>query len=162
VYDQVGGTLTAGAELPLRAALRARLAVSGAFDDFPRSGGADGLVAFGTFERRRDATLRLSAGLWRSLGVRAALGLTYELARRWSTADNAELRYYPYVDHRVLASLRVGDGGNPWRAASAGEAGHVALPYRDLGQRSLLWDDSMRRLLRQEEDLAAECGCVVP
>jgi hypothetical protein len=46
VYDQVGGTLTAGGELPLRAALRARLAVSGAFDDFPRSGGVDGLVAF--------------------------------------------------------------------------------------------------------------------
>jgi hypothetical protein len=162
VHDQVGGTLTAAGELPLGASLRARLAASGAFDDFPRSGGADGLIAFGTADRRRDATLRLSAGLWRSLGPRAALGLTYELARRWSTADNAALRYYPYVDHRVLVALRVGDAGNPWRPRSPEVPGRVALPYRDLGLRSVVWDDSMRRLLRQEEDLAADCGCVVP
>jgi len=42
VHDQVGGTVTAAGELPLGTALRARLAISGAFDDFPRSGGADG------------------------------------------------------------------------------------------------------------------------
>jgi len=162
VHDQVGGTLTAAAEIPLRGSLRARLAASGAVDDFQHSGGPDGLIAFGTTERRRDATLRLSAGLWRSLGARAALGLTYELARRWSTADNAALRYYPYVDHRVLVSLRVGDGGNPWRARNAEDPDHVALPYRDLAERSVLWDDHMRRLLRQEEDLAADCGCLVP
>jgi len=44
----------------------------------------------------------------------------------------------------------------------AADARRVALPYRDLGERSVLWDDSMRRLLRQEEDLAADCGCAVP
>jgi hypothetical protein len=162
VHDQVGGTLTAAGELPLRASLRARLAVSGAYDDFPRSGSLDGLVAFGTTDRRRDVTLRLSAGIWRALGARVALGLTYELARRWSTADSGVLRYYPYVDHRVLVSLRLGDGGNPWRARSARDPGRVALPYQDLGKRSVLWDDQMRRLLRQEEDLAADCGCIVP
>jgi hypothetical protein len=162
VHDQVGGTLTAGGELPLRASLRARLALAGALDDFPRSGGADGLVAFGTTERRRDVSMRLSAGIWRPLNARAALGLTYELARRWSTADNAGLRYYPYADHRVLVSLRVGDGGNPWRPRSPEIPDRVALPYRDLGERSVLWDDQMRRLLRQEEDLAADCGCIVP
>jgi hypothetical protein len=162
VHDQVGGTLTAAGELLLRASLRARLAVSGAYDGFPRSGGADGLVAFGATERRRDVTVRLSAGLWRPIDARAALGLTYELARRWSTADNGVLRYYPYIDHRVLVSLRFGDGGNPWRPRSPEAPGRVALPYRDLGGLSVLWDDPMRRLLRQEEDLAADCGCVVP
>jgi hypothetical protein len=162
VHDQVGGTLTAGGELPLRASLRARLALSGAYDGFPRSGGPDGLVAFGTTERRRDATVRLSAGIWHSLDARAAVGLAYEYARRWSTADNAELRYYPYVDHRLLVSLRLGDGGNPWRARSSEASGRVALPYRGLAEQSVLWDDQMRRLLRQEEDLAADCGCTVP
>jgi hypothetical protein len=162
VHDQLGGTLSASGELPLAASLRVRLALSGAVDDFPRSGGAFGLIAFGTADRRRDATLRVSAGLRRPLGGRAALGITYELARRWSTADNAELRYYPYVDHRVLVSLRFGDGGNPWRPRNPDFPGRVALPYRDPGQRSVLWDDSMRPLLRQEEDLAADCGCVVP
>ena len=162
VHDQVGGTLTAAGELPLSTSLRARLAVSGAFDDFPRSGGPDGLIAFGTTDRRRDVTLRLSAGLWHPLGARAALGLTYELARRWSTADNGVLRYYPYADHRVLASLRFGDGGNPWRVRSAKAPGRVALPYRDLGEESVLWDNQVRRLLRQEEDLTADCGCLVP
>ena len=162
VHDQVGGTLTAAGELPLRTSLRARLAVSGGYDDFPRSGGTDGLIAFGTTDRRRDVTLRLSAGIWRPLGARAALGLTYELARRWSTADNGILRYYPYVDHRVLVSLRVGDGGNPWRPRRPEVPGRVALPWRDVGPQSVLWDDQMRRLLRQEEDLAADCGCIVP
>jgi hypothetical protein len=162
VHDQVGGTLTAAGELPLGASLRARLAAAGAYDDFPRSGGPDGFIAFGTTDRRRDVTLRLSAGVWRPLGARAALGLTYELARRWSTADNAVLRYYPYVDHRVLVSLRVGDGGNPWRRRSPEVPGRVALPWRDAGPQSVLWDDQMRRLLRQEEDLAADCGCLVP
>jgi hypothetical protein len=162
VHDQVGGTLTAAGELPLRASLRARLAVAGAFDDFPRSGGRDGLIAFGTTGQRRDATLRLSAGLWHSLGAGAAVGLTYELARRWSTADNAQLRYYPYVDHRLLVSFRVGDGGNPWRRGSTAARDRVAIPYRSVGDSSVLWDDQMRRLLRQEEDLAADCGCIVP
>jgi hypothetical protein len=162
VHDQVGGTLTAAGDLPLRASLRARLAASGAYDDFPRSGGPDGLIAFGTVDRRRDVTLRLSAGIWRPLGARAALGLTYELARRWSTADSGAIRYYPYVDHRVLVSLRVGDGGNPWRRRSPEVPGRVALPWRDAGPQSVLWDDQMRRLLRQEEDLAADCGCIVP
>jgi hypothetical protein len=161
VYDQVGGTLSAAGDLPLSASLRARLAAAGAYDDFPRSGGPDGLVAFGTTDRRRDVTLRLSAGIWHPLGARAALGLTYELARRWSTADSGAVRYYPYVDHRVLVSLRLGDGGNPWRARSAEDPGRVALPYRDLAERSVLWDDQMRRLLRQEEDLATDCGCTV-
>jgi hypothetical protein len=162
VHDQVGGTATAAGELPLRASLRARLAVSGAYDDFHRSGGPDGLIAFGTTERRRDVTVRLSAAIWRSLNPWAAVGLTYELARRWSTADNAVLRYYPYVDHRVLVSLRAGDGGNPWRPRSPETPGRVALPWRGVGRQSVLWDDQMRRLLRQEEDLAADCGCIVP
>jgi hypothetical protein len=162
VYDQVGGTLSAASDLPLRASLRARLAAAGAYDDFPRSGGPDGLVAFGTTARRRDVTLRLSGAIWHPLGARAALGLTYELARRWSTADSGVVRYYPYVDHRVLVSLRLADGGNPWRARSAEDPGRVALPYRDVAEQSVLWDEQMRRLLRQEEDLATDCGCTVP
>jgi len=162
VHDQVGGTLTAATDLPMRASLRARLALSGAFDDFPRSGGADGLVAFGTTERRRDVAVRLSAGLWRPLHTHAAIGLTYELARRWSTADSPGLRYYPYVEHRLLVALRVGDGGNPWRARSWEAPGRVALPWQDLEEWSVLRDDPVRQLLRREEDLGADCGCIVP
>jgi hypothetical protein len=146
----------------MRASLRARLALSGAFDDFPRSGGADGLVAFGTTERRRDVAVRLSAGLWRPLHTHAAIGLTYELARRWSTADSPGLRYYPYVEHRLLVALRVGDGGNPWRARSWEAPGRVALPWQDLEEWSVLRDDPVRQLLRREEDLGADCGCIVP
>jgi len=66
------------------------------------------------------------------------------------------------IPRRALLDLLDPDGGNPWRARSAEEAGRVALPYRDLAEQSVLWDDQMRRLLRQEEDLAANCGCSVP
>jgi hypothetical protein len=142
--------------------LRARLALSGAYDDFPRSGGVDGLVAFGTTDRRRDGTLRLSAGLWRPLGRHAALGLGYEYARRWSTADAVGIRYYPYTDHRLLLSLRAGLATNPWRAPARDVPGRVALPWRDLEEWSVLRDDPVRQMLRREEDLGADCGCVVP
>jgi hypothetical protein len=162
VHDQAGGTLSAATELPLRARLRARLALAGALDDFPRSGGIDGLVAFGTPEKRRDATVRLSAALWRPVHARAALGLTYEYARRWSTADSPVLRYYPYVEHRLVVLLRAGAASNPWRARSRAPAGRVALPWRDLEEWSVLADDPVRQLLRREEDLGADCGCVVP
>jgi hypothetical protein len=163
VHDQVGGTLTAATDLPVRAGLRARFVLSGSIDDFPHSGGQDGLAAFGTAERRRDATVRLSAGLWHPLTATVALGLTYELGRRWSTADAPGLRYYPYVDHRLLVSLRIAAGGNPWRARSRAAApDRVQLPYRDVGEWSVLWDDQLRRLLREEEDLGADCGCTVP
>jgi hypothetical protein len=162
VHDQVGGTLTTATDIPVRAALRARLALSGAFDDFPSSGGVDGLVAFGTTDRRLDVTVRLSAGLWRALGAHAALGLTYEYARRWSTADSPDVRYYPYVDHRLLVTLRGGAAGNPWRARGREAPDRVALPYRDLEEWSVLRDDPVRQMLRREEDLGADCGCVVP
>jgi hypothetical protein len=163
VHDQVGGTLTAATELPLRAGLRGRFVVSGSIDDFPHSGGLDGLAAFGTTERRRDVTVRVSAGLWHPLSAVAALGLTYELGRRWSTADTPGLRYYPYVDQRLLVSLRFAAGGNPWRARRrTGTPDRVELPYRDVGEWSVLWDDQLRRLLREEEDLGADCGCTVP
>jgi hypothetical protein len=162
VHDQVGATVTTATELPLRGRLRARLALSGAFDDFPHSGGIDGLVAFGTVAARRDVTLRLSGGLWRPLHDRAALGLTYEYARRWSTADSPVLRYYPYVEHRLVVLLRAGAASNPWRARSRAPAGRVALPWRDLEEWSVLADDPVRQLLRREEDLGADCGCVVP
>jgi hypothetical protein len=161
VHDQLGGTVTVATDVPVGTRLRARLTLSGGLDDFPRSGGVDGLIAFGTSDERRDVTVRLVAGLWRSLADHLALGLSYEFARRWSTADEPGLRYYPYVDHRLLLSLRFGDGGNPWRAHSRAAPDRVALPYRgDLGAGSFLWDEDMRRLLRQEEDLASEC-CVV-
>ena len=159
----VGGTLTAATELPLRAGLRGRFVVSGSIDDFPHSGGLDGLAAFGTTERRRDVTVRVSAGLWHPLSAVAALGLTYELGRRWSTADTPGLRYYPYVAQRLLVSLRFAAGGNPWRARGrTGAPDRVELPYRDVGGWSVLWDDQLRRLLREEEDLGADCGCTVP
>ncbi len=162
VHDQIGGTLSAASELPVRAELRARLAVSLSYDVFPRSGGRDGLVAFGTEAKRRDATLRLSGELWRPLTARAAVALRYELSHRSSTADASGLRYYPYSDHRLLVLVRVGHGGNPWRARSAQDAGRPQLPYRGLGEFQVMWDDEMRQLLRQEEDLASDCGCTVP
>jgi hypothetical protein len=162
VHDQVGATLTAATDLPVRAAVRARLALSGAFDDFPRSGGLDGLVAFGTTERRRDIAVRLSSGLWRSLRAYAAIGLTYELARRWSSADSPGFRYYPYVEHRLLVSVRAAAAANPWRARSRETPGRVALPWRSVEEWSVLRDDPLRQMLRREEDLGADCGCVVP
>jgi hypothetical protein len=119
-------------------------------------------VAFGTTDRRLDVTVRLSAGLWRALGAHAALGLTYEYARRWSTADSPDVRYYPYVDHRLLVTLRGGAAGNPWRARGREAPDRVALPYRDLEEWSVLRDDPVRQMLRREEDLGADCGCVVP
>jgi hypothetical protein len=135
---------------------------AGAFDDFPHSGGPDGLLAFGTLDRRRDVLLRLSAGLWRRLSDTVVVGATYDFARRWSTADTGGIRYYPYVDHRLLVALRFEKGGNPWRSSGEAPPGHVALPYADLERPAVVLDDLVRGLLRQQDELTEDCGCLVP
>jgi hypothetical protein len=162
VHDQVGATLTAATDVPVRTGLSARLVAAAGFDDFPRSGGVDGIIAFGTPDRRRDLSVRLSTGLWQRLSGNVLAGATYDFARRWSTADTSGVRYYPYVDHRVLVALRFEWGGNPWRRSGREPPGHVPLPYDDLERPSVLLNDLVRRLLRQQDELSEDCGCVVP
>jgi hypothetical protein len=162
VHDQVGATLTAATDVPVRPGLSARLVAAAGFDDFPRSGGVDGIIAFGTADRRRDLLVRLSAGLWRRLSDHVVAGATYDFARRWSTADTPGVRFYPYVDHRVLVALRFERGGNPWRRHGREAPGHVPLPYGDVERPSVVLDDLVRRLLRQQDELSEDCGCVVP
>jgi hypothetical protein len=162
VHDQVGATLTAATDVPVRPGLSARLVAAGGFDDFPHSGGADGIIAFGTSDRRRDLLFRLSAGLWQRLSDSVVAGATYDFARRWSTADTPGVRYYPYVDHRMLVTLRFERGGNPWRRPGRKPPGHVPLPYDDLERPSVVLDDLVRRLLRHQDELSEDCGCVVP
>jgi hypothetical protein len=161
-HDQVGATITAATDVPVRPGLSARLVAAGAFDDFPHSGGVDGTIAFGTPDRRRDVLVRLSAGLWWRLQDNVVAGVTYDFGRRWSTADTPGVRYYPYVDHRVLVALRLERGGNPWRRAEPEPTGHVPLPYADLERPSVVLDDLVRRQLRQQDELSEGCACVVP
>jgi hypothetical protein len=162
VHDQVGATLTAATDVPVRPGLSARLVAAAGFDDFPRSGGVDGIIAFGTPDRRRDLLVRISAGLWRRLSDNVVAGATYDFARRWSTADTPGVRFYPFVDHRVLVALRFERGGNPWRQPGREAPGHVPLPYDDLERPSVVLDDLVRRLLRQQDELSEDCGCVLP
>jgi hypothetical protein len=89
-------------------------------------------------------------------------GVTYDFARRWSTADAADIRYYPYVDHRLMLSLRFEAGGNPWRRRARMTPGHVRLPYGEVEHPPVLLDDLVRGLLRQQDELSGDCGSVPP
>jgi len=161
VHDRRGGTITASLGTPLPRGLSARVVVACALDGFPRSGGADGLTAFGIEDRRRDVLAHVLAIVRKPLGRRASLFGGYELARRWSTADGPALPF-PYVDQRFLIGVRVEEGFNPWRRRAPSEDDHVRLPYAGMGLAERGdWED-VRALLGQEEDLAGDCGCTVP
>jgi hypothetical protein len=158
-YDQLGGTLMATTDVPLGRRIRGRGMVLVAHDRFPHSGGPEGLTAFGSEAKRRDTLVRASVGLWVAPRANARLGLEYERAQRFSSADQPSF-YYPYTAHRVLFRVRVDRSGNPWRARAPVAETHVPLWTEAEGALTPQGFDPA--LLRQDVELQGDCGCAVP
>ncbi|MCU0290512.1 MAG: hypothetical protein MUF10_00765 [Thermoanaerobaculaceae bacterium] len=158
VHDQRGGTLTAVTSTSLGGAWRARLGLTVAVDDYPHSGGWEGLVAFGSAEKRHDTLARLSLGAIRRLGNGLQVGITYEHARRWSSIEEGFQGSFSYREHRLLASLRFDLDANPWRRGRTG-GDHVPLDHGLGGSAGGFGEERVRDLVRQDEDLRGDCGC---
>ncbi|MGV8038626.1 MAG: hypothetical protein AB2L07_00580 [Thermoanaerobaculaceae bacterium] len=157
-YDQRGATITMVSRLPAGRGWLLRASAQGSWDDYPHSRTWESIIAFGSDKGRRDTTMRLSLGAWRSLSRSLQGAVTYEYGRRWSSIENGYQGSFSYREHRALASLRLELSGNPWRRGRTA-ADHVPIDWGLDAGGGPLGGESIRDLVRQDQDLRPDCGC---
>lgn len=160
-YDQLGVSAAASATLPLGPRSLLRIALSGAWDDYPHSGGAEGLAVFGTSERRRDLLGRLGVTLWAPPWGQLRPGLEVRASRRASTADQTPGFDFSYDEWRAVLWLRWSFSGDPWAPPAVDGAGRVPLDW-GVEADSGLDDERILDLLRRDEELRRGSSCVIP
>jgi hypothetical protein len=159
-YDQTGVAAAVAARVGLGRGRSLRLALAGSWDLYPRSGGAEGLLVFGTSDRRRDVTgrfaIELSTPVTRSLA--AVIGCQF--VHRDSTADAAPGFDFSYREARAVVGVRWRVTADPWAPRTVEPDGHVAL---DWGLEGGVWgrEDSILDLLRQDEELRRGSSCAL-
>lgn len=157
-YDLRGASLAAATRFALPARLTARLSGTASWDDYPHSGGLEGLLVFGTDEKRRDLTGKLNIQLWRPAARTLSVGLEGEVARRDSTADERTGFDYDYTEYRVAVRLRFGFSADPSGPRVVRVPGHVPLEW-GLGPGEASEAERIMELLRQDEDLRRGSSC---
>ncbi|HPW56077.1 MAG TPA: hypothetical protein PLP31_10120 [Thermoanaerobaculaceae bacterium] len=159
VYDLRGLSFAAAARLPLGHGFSTRIAATVSWDDYPHSGGRDGMFVFGTAERRRDLLGKVSVGLWLPPWRGLRTGLDWQLARRDSTADDRPGFDFDYRESRVRLLLRWTFAADPWAPKTVPTADdHVPLPW-GLGAEEGGEDERIIDLLRQDEELRRGSTC---
>lgn len=159
-YDQRGASLAVAGRWPLGRGYAARLAVTATYDDYPHSGGTEGLAVFGSNERRCDLLgrlrLTLSGPTWRGV----APGIEWEVSRRRSTLDDRPGADYSFREMRFAVVARWRLESQLWMPPTAAPEGHVPLHW---GGDSGAGDtgESIIELLRQDEELRRSSSCVV-
>lgn len=159
-YDLLGASLALAVRFALPGGVWARLSGSGSWDDYPHSGGPEGLLVFGTRERRRDLTGKATLGIWlpRWRGLR--VGLEGQLSRRDSTADDRPGFDFDYTEARARLLVRVELGADPWAPPTVSEPGHIPLEW-GLGPGEASEAERIIDLLRQDEELRRGSSCGV-
>jgi hypothetical protein len=160
VHDQRGASLAAATRFGLGRGISARVAATLGWEDYPQSGGYDGLAVFGTAERRRDLTGKLTLGLWLPSWRGLRGGLEWQLARRDSTADDRPGFDFDYRESRVRLLLRWTFSKDPWAPRAVHPEDHVPLPW-GIGRGAQGEDERIIDLLRQDEDLRRGSSCGV-
>jgi hypothetical protein len=159
-YDQRGVSAVVVGRFPIGRGWSTRLALSGSLDDYPHSGGPEGLLVFGTTEKRRDLLGRISLGVWGPRWGVARAGVEWQYTRRDSTADDRPGYDFDYREHRAIVRLRIELAADPWAPHAVRPAGHVPLDW-GLGADAGEQEERILELLRQDEDLQRGCGCAV-
>jgi len=160
-YDQRGisAALSARVHVTFRTALQ--FALSTVWDDYFNSGGEEGLLVFGTEEKRRDllgrAAITLWAPPWKSL--RPSVELRY--TQRASTADTTPGFDFSYTEWRIVAWLRWSFAANPWAPKIIDRPDHVPLEW-GLESDTGMDEDRILDLLRRDEDLRRGSSCGIP
>jgi hypothetical protein len=157
-YDLFGVSVAAAVRFGLPGRVTARLRGTVSWDDYPNSGGPEGLLVFGTDEKRRDLTGKVALGLWLPVwrGLRA--GLEGQLARRDSTADERPGFDFDYTEGQVRLLLRFGFGADPSAPRVVAPPGHVPLEW-GLGPGEASEAERIIDLLRQDEELRRGSSC---
>lgn len=159
-YDQVGVSLAASARWSLGRGFATRVALAVTFDDYPRSGGAEGLAVFGSDVRRRDLLGRIRVTLdgprWHGMTP----AVEWQVSRRSSTLDDRPGADYSFRESRIAVVARWRFAPDPWSPPTVSPPGHVPLDWgagSGDGERS----ESIIDLLRQDEELRRGSSCVV-
>lgn len=159
-YDLLGASLALAATVPLGRMASARLSGSFSWDDYPHSGGAEGLLVFGTKDRRRDLTGRVTLGLWLRLAHGLKAGVEGQVARRDSTADDLPGFDFDYTEARGRLLLRFELGADRSAPEAVRIPGHVPLEW-GLGRDGDVGTERIIDLLRQDEELRRGSSCGV-
>ncbi len=159
-YDQVGLSAVASANVPLGGGAGLRFAVSGVWDDYPHSGGAEGRIVFGTEEKRRDLLGRFGATVSAPPQGNLLPSLELRYTRRDSTADETPGFDFSYSEWRVVAWLRWTFAAEPWGPRTDSDDDHVPLDW-GIGHEGGVHEERVLDLLRRDEELRRGSSCGV-
>jgi hypothetical protein len=147
-YDQIGGNALGLARLLLGKGFHSRIKLSTGGGYYPDSPPDDG---------GRDLFIKPSVGFWTPARRGFRLGVTYEFARRDSSADVS----FSYTEHRGLFQMRWNMNLDPWSPRASAPPNHVPLHYGIHGDTERgLEDERIQDLLRQDETARRGSTCV--
>jgi hypothetical protein len=147
-FDQLGGSALGLARLLLGRGFYSRMKLSTGVGYYPNSPPDDG---------GRDLLIRPSIGFWSPARHGVRLGVTYEFARRDSTADAS----FSYTEHRGLFQVRWNMNLDPWAPRAVEPPNHIPLDYGiGLDAEPGLEEERIQDLLRQDETARRGSTCM--
>jgi hypothetical protein len=159
-YDQHGASVVLATQVGLGKGFSSRLSGTVSWDDYPHSGGSEGMLVFGSTEPRQDLLGRLKLELtgpaWH--GLRPVLSWQY--SRRDSSIDEIPLGSFDFSESRVVLQLRWSFSGDPWAPATVSPPGHLPLDW-GLDAVDGATSHPIIELLRQDEELHRGSSCQV-
>ena len=160
-YDQIGLSAAASSTIPLGPRTALRVGLAAIWDDYPHSGGEEGLEVFGTEEKRRDLLGRIAVALWVPgwRNLRPAVELRY--TKRNSTADQTPGFDFSYNEWRATIWLHWTFAADPWAPRVVADPDHVPLEW-GLDDGGTLDQENILDLLRRDEELRRGSSCSFP
>ena len=160
-YDQIGLSAAASSTIPLGPRTTLRVGVAAIWDDYPNSGGEEGLHVFGTEEKRRDILGRIALTLWAPGWRSLRPGFELRYTRRDSTADEAPRYDFSYREWRATIWLRWTFSADPWAPQIVTDPDHVPLEW-GLEEGGAANQEDILDLLRRDEELRRGSSCSIP
>ena len=160
-YDQIGLSAAASSTIPLGPRTTLRVGLAAIWDDYPHSGGEEGLHVFGTEEKRRDILGRIAVALWVPGWRNLRPGVELRYTKRNSTADQTPGFDFSYDEWRATIWLRWTFAADPWAPRIVTDPDHVPLEW-GLDDRGTVDQESILDLLRRDEELRRGSSCSIP
>ncbi len=160
-YDQLGVSAAVSAMIGLGRQTSLQIALSAAWDDYFNSGGAEGLLVFGTEDTRRDLLGRVGLTVWAPEWHGLRPGLELRGSRRDSTADDRPGFDFSYTEWRAVLWLRFNFAAGIGLPSAQAPLDHVPLDW-GLGTGAGMEQERIMDLLRRDEELRRGSSCVLP
>jgi len=159
-YDQLGLSAAASSTFPLGGGFSLQAAVSAVWDDYFNSGGPEGLLVFGTEDKRRDLLGRIGLILWGPQWRGLRPGFEARATRRDSTADETPGFDFSFSEWRAVVWLRWTFSAGHGAPKLVAPVGHVPLDW-GMDADSGMEQERILDLLRRDEELRRGSSCTV-